>query len=174
MKKLLVIVAVLALTLPVVASASNYTTAFKAGKYNGTINSVLPALNGKPVTMEVTTKGNDVVATVTYEGGKEVWTWNDTTLNQQEFDLATNKMTMQYGAKAPAATTGTSQKFEVNCKDKAKNDCDAGVDARNYWVLESSSPTTIKYIVFGIPKEKKGDPSIKAEKRHEFVFNKAN
>lgn len=162
MKKMLVAAAVVALVLPALA-----WSATAPGKYQGTITSVLPDLNGKKCTAEVKNEGTNTVATVVYDNGdKEVWTWNDKMLDQKEYDK-TGKMTQQYGA--TATTPGT---YNINCKDKVKNDCDAGVDARNYWTIRAN-PDAFTYQVFGVPKEKKGDPTAKVERRHEFAFKLA-
>ena len=93
MKKLMVIAVVVALAVPCLAwSASNYVTSFKPGAYDGTISSVVPAINGKKVTMTLKYEGNNVVATVDFEGSKEVWTWNDKTLTQKEVDPKTGPL----------------------------------------------------------------------------------
>lgn len=172
MKKLLVVVALVAVSLPVLAwSASPYVTSFTDGKYQGKINSVDPSINGKVATMEVKHEGDTVVGTVTYEGGKEIWKWNDKTLTQQEVDLKTNQPSQAYGATASAAPATNKQLFNVNCKNKAANDCDAGIDANNTWTLTSAS-NTINYTVNG--KLKKGDAAAPVQKKHEFSFTKTN
>lgn len=169
MKKLLVVAVLLAL--PALAwSASPYTSSFKDGKYEGTITSVLPDLNGKKATAEVKHVGDNVEMTVTYEGGKEVWTLNDKTLVQKEVDPKTGKVGMTYGATAAKSATPAEQTFNVNCKDKTN--CDAGIDARNYWTLKAA-PNTFTYLVYGVSKDKKADATAKAEKRHEFSFKLA-
>jgi len=178
MKRLLTALVVIALSLPVVAiSASNYTNTFTAGKYAGTINSVIPELNGTKATATVTKAGNNVTITVVGTGWKEVWTVNETTnkttLVQTEYDVKTNKPTQTYSAIATTPTTGNSQKFNINCVDKAANKCDAGVDARNYWVIETT-PNTINYVVYGVAGTDKGNPTAKVNKRHTFTFTKTN
>lgn len=169
MKKVALVAAVAVLALSSAAYAANFNSQFAAGNYEGKITSVSPEINNKPVNMELKQVGDNVVATVTYEGGKEVWTWNDKVLNQQEVDLKANKTLLTYGATAAGAAAGTKQSYNINCKDKTANKCDADVDARNYWVLESA-PNTIKYIVYGVDPKKKDDKTLKADKRHEFVF----
>jgi hypothetical protein len=125
------------------------------------------------VSMEVKHAGDNVVATVTYQDGKEVWTWNDKTLNQQEIDVKTGKVVQQYGASASTDTTTNKQVYNINCTDKITNTCDAGIDARNNWTIEASTGK-LKYTVLGVSKENKGNPAAKVEKRHEFTFNKVN
>jgi len=170
MKKLYAVAVVVALALPVLAwSATPYTSSFKDGKFEGTITSVIPDLNNKKVTAEVKHEGDKVVMTVSYEGGKEIWAWDDKSLMQKEVDLKTGKVTQEYGATAAKTPATNEQTFNVNCKDKAKNDCDVGIDSRNYWTLKTS-PTEITYLVYGVSKDKKADATAKAEKRHEFTF----
>lgn len=174
MKRLLTLAVVVALSLPVVAgAASNYTGNFQAGTYTGTVTSVIPAIDGKPATMEVKQIGNKVIATVSFEGGKEVWTWDNNKLNQQEIDLKKNTVAMTYDANAKGTPTGTKQTYYINCKDTANNVCDAGADYRNYWILDTNG-NKITYTVFGVDPAKKADKSLKATKRHEFVLNKTN
>lgn len=173
MKKLLVVAVAVALALPAItASASTYTASFVPGKYTGTITSVIPDLNGKPATLEIKQLGNKVVATAEFAGSKEVWTWDDATLDQQEVNPKDNSTVATYKANAAGTPQGTKQTFNINCKDKVNNVCDAGADSRNYWVLEGT-PTTFKYTVFGVDPAKKTDKALTASKRHEFTFNKA-
>lgn len=173
MKKLLLVAVVLALSVPVVAfGGTPYTDSFKEGKYRGTITSVVPDLNGKKAEMVVTREKDKVTATVTYEGGKEIWSWDDKVLLQKEIDPATGKEGMTYGATATKPATTNSQAFNVNCKNKTKNECDAGADARFYWELKSS-PSKIDYIVYGVAKEEFTKPEVQAKKRHTFSFTQA-
>lgn len=171
MKKLLVVVVALALSLPMLAwSASSYVTAFPTGKFKGEFKSVVPEQNG-PATMEVKSEGGKVVATVESKGGKEVWSWDEKVLTQQEVDAKTNKVAQQYTATAPAAPAGTKQTYKINCA--SANQCDAGIDSRNYWVIETT-PNTIRYTVFGVSGDKKADPKATPVQRHDVTFTKAN
>lgn len=173
MKKLLVVAVALALALPAItASASTYTASFAPGKYTGTIKSVIPDLNGKPATLEIKQLGSKVVATAEFAGSKEVWTWDDTTLDQQEINPTTSATVANYKALAAGTPQGAKQTFNINCTDKTKNVCDAGADFRNYWVLEGT-PTNFTYTVYGVDPAKKTDTALKAVERHKFVFNKA-
>jgi hypothetical protein len=173
MKKVYAVLVVAALAVPVLGwSATPYTSSFKDGKYEGTITSVVPDLNGKKATAEVKHIGDNVEVTVAYEGGKEVWTLNDKTLMQAEVDAKTNKPGDKYGATAAKPAATNEQTFNINCKDKAKNECDAGVDPRNYWTLKTGA-NEFKYLVYGVPRDKKGDPTVKVEKRHDFTFKLA-
>lgn len=155
MKKWMFVVAVIALVVPALA-----WSAPMSGKYSGSfVFSVDPSLNGKPSTAEVKSEGNKSIATVTTADSKEVWTWDGKTLNQKEYDNA-GKVTQEYTA------TLQGDKYVINCKDRAKNECDAGIDSRNYWQIKET-PESISYMVFGVSRDKKGDTSAKAEKRHQ-------
>jgi len=169
MKKLFMLVAVL--LVPVLAEAGVNT--LTPGHYEGTIvDSINPSMKGLKLNADVKTEGSNVVATVTYEGGKEVWTWTDTTLTQEEIDLATNKPVRQYGAVAATTPTGSQQRYAIRCTDKAKNVCDAGIDSRNAWEIETGA-NSLKYTVYGVASAvEKANPAATAIKRHEFVFSK--
>lgn len=172
MKRAMIAVAVVALSLPVLANASDYTASFKDGVYNGTIKSVSPEINNLAAKMTVKHEGNNVVGTVEYKDGKEIWTWNDMTINQKEMDLKTGAVAMEYGATAEKPVAGLEQKYLINCKDRAKNICDGDVDGRSNWVLKSA-PNSITYLMFGVAKEKKGDAKEPVAQRHEFKFSLA-
>lgn len=173
MKKIVVTLVAVAVSLPmVVMGASNFTSSFKDGKYNLAISSVLPDLNNKKGTAEVKHEGNQVVATVNYDGGQEVWKWDDKTLTQEEIDLKTNKTVDKYGATAEREPTATSQTYNINCKNKATNDCEAGVDARNKWTLEAVN-AGFKYSYTGVAKADKGKMDVPVAKRFEFNFTQA-
>lgn len=179
MKKMLVLAVVVALAIPAMAwSASPYVSSIKDGKYEGTINSKNPDLNGQKVVMEVKHEGDVAVSTVTYKDAKgadnkEVWRIGEKNLDQQEFDAKTGKSGDKYGATATVAATPNAQTFFINCKDKVKNDCDAGADARLNWTIKTG-PDTVNYIVSGVTKDKKGDPTAKPEQRHDFAFKRLN
>lgn len=159
MKKLLVVAVAVALALPAMA----WGAGLKMGKYEGKITSVLPELNGKAVTADVKVTGTDSIAKVSYSDGTwEEWSWNDKVLNQKEFDK-TGKVTQTYGA------TNAAGKYQVNCKDKVKNVCDADIDSRNYWTI-NTTPDGFTYEVYGVSKDKKSDTTAKVEKRHAFAF----
>ncbi|MBT3181254.1 MAG: hypothetical protein HN337_01955 [Deltaproteobacteria bacterium] len=171
MKRLIMVAVVLAISLPALASATNYTNSFAAGDYKGTVTSVIPQLNGKTADLKVTQVGDKVIGTVTFEGGKEVWTWDDTSLNQKEIDAKSEKVVMTYDANAAKTPKGNAQSFNIKCKDKANNVCDAGADHRNYWTLKGTNEK-ITYTVYGVDPANKSDKSLKAAKRHQFVFTK--
>lgn len=153
MKKFLVVAVAVALSLPALAWSSAPT----AGKYEGKITSEVKELNGQPVTMEVKTEGGKVVANVAFTDGKEVWTWDDKTLTQKELG-PDGKVAREYGA------TFTNGAYYVNCKDKAKNVCDADIDSRVNWKLVTT-PDQINYILTGVAKAEKGDPNAKVRER---------
>lgn len=162
MKKLMVVAVVVALALPAICMAGTA----KPGKYEGKVTfSVDPKLNGQNVTADVKTEGTNTVATITYAGGKEIWTWNEKLLDQKEVDN-TGKVLQQYKANF------ANGKYEVNCANKAKNECDAGIDSRNYWTI-NNTPDGFTYEVFGVAKDKKADTTAQAGKRHTFAFKAA-
>ncbi len=155
---------VLAVAVAVFAMSANAFAAVTAGTYTGTITSVLPELNNQAVTMDLKLIGNKSVATVKYQGGEEVWSWDDKVLDQQE--IVNGQPTLQYKAKV----IDQPNVYHINCVDKTANKCDADVDSRNFWTL-NTTPTSVTYIVNGVDPKKKSDPTAKAEKRHEFKFN---
>jgi hypothetical protein len=158
---MLAVAVVVALAVPVLAwSATNIAP----GKYSGKINSVVPQLNGKSVNAEVKTQAENMVITVTYDDKtKEDWIVNPKTgtLTQKEYDAA-GKMTQEYvaTAKKPGEVD-----FYVNCKDAAKNVCDAGVKANSYWTIKNNPDNSWSYIFTGTR-----DANAPIAKRHEFIF----
>lgn len=162
MKKMMVVAVMALLVLPAAAWSANVAP----GKYTTSITSVLPELNGKTFPAEAKLQGTDNFVKVSMPDGTwEEWTWNNKTLIQKEYDKA-GKVVQQYTA------TNVGGKYMINCKDKAKNDCDAGIDSRNYWTI-NVSPNTITYVVYGVSKEMKGNPTAKTELRHTFAFKAA-
>ena len=153
------------------AHASDYMKSFSAGNYTGTMTSVIPQMNDQSTNLEIVHIGNNVIGTLTFAGGKEVWTWNDKLLRQQEIDIKSNKVSMSYNADAAGAPTGTKQTYHIRCKNKLSNKCDADADSRNYWVMEGK-PGTITYTVFGVDPAKIADKNLKATERHQFVFKR--
>lgn len=171
MKKLLVALVVVALAVPMVASATaTKWPGYDAAKYKVNVP-FSAAAELKGTTGDALVENGKLV--VTYMGGKEIWTFDEKVLLQEEIDPKTGKVAMAYTATATGPVTGNKQTYHVNCKNKAANECDAGIDSRNYWVIEKTD-NGLKYLVYGVPKDKKGDATLKAEKRHEFVFTKAN
>ena len=167
MKKLYAIAVVVAITLPVLAwSASPYLSSFKDGKYDCSITSVIPDLNGLKCQGLVKHVGNNVEITVTYKDGKEVWTHNDNTLIQKEFDVKTNKEVQNYGATASNTPTPNSQTFNINCKG---GKCDAGVSPKNKWTIMTTA-SGFDYKVIGTPRDKQNE---EAKLRHTFSFKLA-
>lgn len=161
MRKMLVVVVMLAIV-PALAKAATVTCT--PGNYTGKIWSVSTDLNGKPGTLTVTKEGEKCVMNFKAEGASEAWEFFGNTLVQKEFDK-TGKLMDQYSA------TLQGDKYIINCKDRAKNDCDAGIDYRNYWVVKTT-PTDVVYTVYGVGTEKKADTAAPAIKRHEFSFKK--
>lgn len=152
-----------------VLSASTYTQGFKPGKYEGSYQSILPELNGQKCTADVKQVAENIEATVTCASGKkEVWTWNDKTLMQQEYDAKAGKVTEQYGATGTKAAT-TEQTFAIN-GDKVKNSCDAGIDCRQNWTIRTTTDG-FEYVTFG-PQEKK-NPASPVVQRHLISFKSA-
>lgn len=163
MKKVLVLAAVLAI-LPAIASAA-VTFTCSSGNYNGKLTSISKDLNGKTGTLVVTKEGDKCVMKFKTEGSNEVWEVSGNTLVQKEFDNA-GKVTQQYAA------TASGDKYVINCKDKAKNDCDSGIDSRNYWKI-NTTPTTVDYMVYGVGDANKSNPTATVAERHKFSFTKA-
>lgn len=160
MKKVLVLVAVMAL-LPAIASAAAICN---PGAFKGSLWSVAKDLNGKSGTLTVTKESDKCVMKFKTEGSNEEWVLSGSTLIQKEYDNS-GKVAQQYSA------TLKGDKFVINCKDQAKNDCDGGVDSRNYWQLLNTPEGGYKYVVYGVGTENKGNPTATVAKRHEFTFN---
>ncbi|MFH1874608.1 MAG: hypothetical protein ABH859_05415 [Pseudomonadota bacterium] len=163
MKKILM----LAVMLVVVPSLAQAATTCHSGTYKGKLWSVSPDINKKEATLVVQQKGTDCVANFQAEGATEEWTITaNNTLVQKEYDTNGNVV-------ATYKATLNGDKYFINCADKTKNVCDAGIDARNYWVLKTT-PTTFTYTVYGVDSAKKEDATATVNKRHEFTFNKTN
>jgi len=162
MKKVLVLVAVMAI-LPAIASAA---LTCNPGTYNGKFTSVVKELNGKTGTLAVTKEGDKCTMKFKAEGANETWEVAGNTLTQTEYDN-TGKTTQKYTAAAQG------DKWVINCKDRAKNDCDAGIDNRNYWKI-NTTPTTVDYLVYGVGDANKTNPTATVVERHKFSFTKAN
>lgn len=162
MKKMMAVAVLALIALPAIAWSGSVTP----GKYTVSITSVLPELNGKTAEAEAKVQGADNFLKVTMgDGTWEEWAWNNNTLTQKEFDKS-GKVVNQYVA------TNSGGKYTINCKDKAKNDCDAGIDSRNYWTI-NTTPTGLTYEVYGVSKDKKSDPTAAVVKRHTFAFKAA-
>lgn len=163
MKKMLILAVVL-VALPVLAGAA--TVNCTPGQYSGKLWSVDSGLNGKTgtltVTRTVTREVEKCVMKFKAEGANEVWEVSGNTFVQKEFDNS-GKVTQEYRANLEGSN------WVINCKDRAKNDCDAGIDYRNYWQLKTT-PSEVIYTVYGVGSDKKTDTTAKAAKRHEFSF----
>ena len=175
MKKYLLALVALAVPMAVLAT-SPYTTSFKQGKYEGAFQSIVPQLNGQKAAVEVKTVGENVEATVVTGGpadaSKEVWTWNDKQLIQKEFDPKTNQVVKTYTATAEKPATGSEQVYKINCKDRAKNQCDADIDGRNYWTIRAL-PDGFEYLVFGVPGTEKNNPAASTVRKHTLTLKLA-
>lgn len=164
-----------AVVLPVLAHAASLDLGtIKSGTYEGTFTSVVPAYNGQKATAVVTNKGNEIELTVSSAPGttdpwKEVWTLSCNTLVQKELDPKTGAPGKSYGASAAQPCNGT---YNVN-KNAANGACDAGIDCRNYWTVQSTNNGFI-YSGYGVPKEKKADATAKAEQRFSVPFKISN
>lgn len=150
MKKMLFLAVLLSLV-PAFASAATCTN----GTYSGTVTSVSSDINGKPVTMTATQKGNACELTSDIAGSKEVWTWTDTTLTQKELNKD-GTVALQYGA------TKNGDKYTINCKENA---CDGGVNKDTYWKLNATADA-ITYEVYG--HQVKDDAASPIVKRHTY------
>ncbi len=162
MKKALVIAAALV----VVPAFGWAATTCNTGSYTGKIWSIDKALNGTTGNLEVKKDGEKCVMNFKAPEANEVWEISGKTLAQKEMDLKTSKVVQQYNANLEG-----TDKWAINCKDKAKNDCDAGVDSRNYWEIKTT-PNEVVYSVYGVGSENKGKADAKVVKRHEFTFTK--
>jgi len=158
MKKMLV----LAVALVVVPALGFAATTCNPGTYKGSLWSISKDLNGKSGMLTVAKSGDKCVFNFKTEGSTETWEVAGNTLIQKEFDNA-GKVASQYTA------TLNGDKYVINCKDKAKNDCDGGVDARNYWLLNSTT-NGYTYTVYGVGTDNKSNPTAPVAKRHEFTF----
>lgn len=158
MKKMLV----LAVALVVIPAMGFAATTCNPGTYKGSLWSVAKDLNGKSGTLTVAKNGDKCVFNFKTEGSSETWELVGNTLVQKEYDN-TGKVTDSYTA------TLNGDKYVINCKDKAKNDCDAGIDSRNYWQLGNTTDG-YKYVVYGVGTENKGNATAPVAKRHEFTF----
>jgi hypothetical protein len=158
MKKAMLLGAILVL-IPVMCFAE---TICSPGNYTGKLWSIVPDLNGKRATLNVRKEGDKCVMNFKTEGSSEIWELSGKTLLQKEFDNR-GKVTQQYGA------TLERDKYIIDCKNRAKNECDGGIDSRHSWQLKMN-PDEIIYTVYGVNGDKRNDPKAAAVKRHEFTF----
>ena len=158
MKKVTLLAAILIL-MPTLSLAE---TVCNPGNYTGKLWSIVPDLNGKKATLTVKKEQDKCVMNFKTEGSNEIWELSGNTLFQKEFDNS-GKIRHQYGA------TLEGDKYVINCKERAKNDCDGGIDSRHAWQL-NMLPNEIIYAVYGVKTDKRSDPKAVASKRHEFVF----
>lgn len=153
-----------------VLAGAAYTQEFKAGTYKGSFQSVAPELNGTACTADVKNAASNVEATITCANGtKEIWSWNDKTLTQKEFDAAKGDYAAPYAATGTKAAVTNEQVFAVN-KDAAKGTCDAGVDCRTTWTVRAT-PTGFDYVVYG--PQNKADAASPVVQRHLISFTTA-
>ncbi len=173
MKKLLTLALALTFALPAFAhTPSPFVAAVKDGTYDGTIHSVpWPNLEGKKAKMTVKHEGGKVVADVTFEGHAEKWHFDDKTLKQTEHELATGKLTKEYAATAQKPATATEQVYGVNCTDRAKNICEAEIDARATWTVKVTADG-MSYSYTGVHKHQKGDPKVQPETKFDIQFTR--
>lgn len=175
MKKMLALVVVAVFALPAIAWSASPITSLKDGKYEGTLKvnpeavksekdvkkvEVLKAIDNQKVVANVKHEGENAVANVTYytKDGKidtqEDWIWNQKTITQKDKEQS-------YSATATAPITSNVGTYAVNCKDKANNVCDAGVDARGSWTLNTTNDSlTYKYT--NVTGDQKADKAAKA------------
>jgi len=163
MKKLLLAVVVVALSMPMMAGASDFVSQIKAGDYkNCKIESPNKKFNGLPCSATVKNNGASAEVVFTYQGGKETWTIGDNALDQQEVDLKTNKPGQRYGATAKVAPKNNKQTYHINCK--VGGECDSKIDKRNYWEIEAKG-NALTYKVYGVDPSKKDDSALKPQLR---------
>ena len=174
MKRLIAVV--VAVALPVMAHGSTLNLgAIKSGTYEGTFSSPVAAYNGQKAVAVVTNKGNEIELNVSSAPGstdswKETWTLSCNTLNQKELDPTTGAVAKTYTATSAEPCNGT---YNINVKDKAKNECDAGTDCRYYWTVSATNNGFV-YSGFGVGKEKIADATAKAEPRFNVPFKFSN
>ncbi len=115
-------------------SVSAWSGEVKPGHYTGKLISLRQEVNGSEWSAVVNVENGYKVAKVKKLDFNyyEIWRWNDQTLIQEEFDDSTTP-TSTYGA------TNDGGKYRVNCKDRAKGDCDAGVDPSKYWIISATA-----------------------------------
>ncbi len=136
------------------------------GTYKGTsTSSILPEVNGQTATATVKTEGNKVIATVVTKDGTEVWTWDNSVLRQDELDAA-GKVATTYSAKL------VDGKYQVNCADRAKNICDAEIDASASWAINNTD-NSFTYTYYNIAKNQKTNPTTQNAERIKTVFTLA-
>jgi hypothetical protein len=158
------------LLIPIAAMASTRSASdIRAGSYQGSITSVNPHLNDTSATLNLARDGENYVAKVRFaDGTSEEWRWNDMSLTQKEFDRNA-RTTRQYTASAIEKNAGKERVYRVHCRNEAKNQCDAGIDARQYWVLIPAKDR-LQYEAFGVNSEHRSDKQAKAVKRHSLAF----
>jgi hypothetical protein len=174
MKKLVAAAAIILFPMAVLAG-QNYTSSFKDGTYEGTTRSVSPEINDTKATLALTHQGDNVVAKVNLGNGvTEEWTWNEKTLTQKEYDT-TGKVTRTYTANATGEAKDNAQTYAINCtsakKNKARNTCDGGVDARHTWTIGWNN-NRVNYTVHGASQDDIKNLTAPAITRHELVFTK--
>lgn len=155
-------------------AADPFLANLKAGSWTGTVaESVSPALKGKKFTATTETTGDQVKITVRVDGAqgeeREEWVVTPTKLVQSEFDAIGKMVGAPYTANTKSAQTNTARTYEINCTDRATNQCDNGIDFRNKWSLVASG-NTLKYIVTGLRDKAKPDS---LGTRHVFEFTQA-
>ncbi len=155
-------------------AADPFLANLKAGQWTGKVTeSVSPALKGKAVTATTEATADQVKITVRVEGAageeREEWVVTPARLTQTDFDAAGKVVGAPYAANVKLAQTNTARTYEINCANRATNQCDNGVDFRNKWALVASG-NTLKYIVTGLKDKAKPDS---LGTRHVFEFTQA-
>ncbi len=159
----------LTVSLSAICHASpNYVSSFVPGTYTGHVVSVHPGINDTEATMELSRRGDDLVAEVKLADGSEEWVWNARHLSQTEYDTK-GKELRKYTATAHSPGSANGQIFEVDCSSKGS--CTEQIDSRHSWRLETDGEG-ITYSVYGVSMDEWGDKAATAHKRHVLRFSR--
>jgi hypothetical protein len=134
------------------------------GTYKGKTYSVTHGLHQKDATLKVTKSGE--TCTMKFDAPDaetwEIWELTGNRLVQQDLDKK-GKLIQKYGA--TLEVRDGQEGYFVDCKDKGK--CDAKVDNRYFWRIETPKDRVV-YSVWGVAPAKQNDPAAQPRKRHEY------
>lgn len=165
MKKLLIAVVLVALVVPVMAFGANPYSNVKPELKGMMTSSVVAEANNKKMSATTKLEGDTAVVTVSFEDGtREVWKIANDTIMHNELDKD-GKVVATYGGKAQDLTKANERTFFVNCKDKAKPDCDQGLDPRGHWKVISKSNGGLIYTYNNVAKNEVGNQSAVVKER---------
>ena len=160
--RLLLITMVLLWASPVIACPT--------GLWNGKATSAIPSINGKAVTLQVSTGSN--LCLMRFEcpdaGMKEIWELKGNRLTQREID-GKGKVKEHYGATLEVRKG--VEGYYLDCPpDRKDKGCDAGGDPRTFWRIDDRSGI-IKYEMWGVDPAKGSNKSQRAVKRITYTFH---